>query len=338
VKAASYLLDPSFQPAAWLRGRHTQSILPSLPLRRRNVEQRARALIGASRELLIDCGAGVRLAALHAPALGDAGSRAPLVILLHGWEGSAQSLYVLSLGQLLFERGYEIVRLNLRDHGETQHLNRGLFHSCRLAEVVGAVSRLRADFPQRPLLLAGFSLGGNFMLRVAAEAQNAQLELRQVFAVSPVLDPASTLDALEEGLRLYHSYFVLKWSSSLRRKQQLWPEDYEFGPMLRSRNLRQMTADLVAKHTEYQSLRAYLRGYAITEERLTALQVPTTIIVALDDPIIPAADLARLAPSAALRVVATLRGGHCGFVESLDQPSWVDRFILREAERVAPPG
>jgi len=104
------------------------------------------------------------------------------VVLLHGWEGSADSLYLLSLAQLLFEQRFEVVRLNLRDHGDTHHLNRELFHSCRLPEVVGAVRALQQRFAPRPLQLVGFSLGGNFMLRVAAQAREAGLDLERVIA------------------------------------------------------------------------------------------------------------------------------------------------------------
>jgi predicted alpha/beta-fold hydrolase len=107
-----------------LRHHHVQSIYPSLPLRRPGVERRAASLRQASRELLVDCGEGVRLLALAARQV-DAG-RAPadrVAILLHGWEGSADSLYLLSVGQLLFDAGYDVVRLNLRDHGDSHHLN-----------------------------------------------------------------------------------------------------------------------------------------------------------------------------------------------------------------------
>ena len=126
-----------FRPPRWLRGEHLQSILPSFPGRRPLVERRARPMLAASRELLLDCGDGVRLQAFHSPAplTACAACRAPgrpTVVLLHGWEGSARSLYVLSLAQTLFEQGHDVVRLNLRDHGDTHHLNRDLFHSCRL--------------------------------------------------------------------------------------------------------------------------------------------------------------------------------------------------------------
>jgi predicted alpha/beta-fold hydrolase len=77
---------------------------------------------------------------------------------------------VLSLGAALFERGCDIFRLNFRDHGASHHLNRELFHSCRLSEVVGAVQSVQRLFDADELCLAGFSLGGNFSLRVAAHA------------------------------------------------------------------------------------------------------------------------------------------------------------------------
>lgn len=311
-----------------------QSILPSLPLRRLLVERRARPLLAVSRELLLDCGEGVRLQGFFSAATPPAPTRPQrtLAVLLHGWEGSARSLYVLSLAQTLHERGYDVIRLNLRDHGDTHHLNRELFHSCRLPEVVGAVRRLQYLFPSHRLVLAGFSLGGNFMLRVAAEAPRADLRIGHAFGVSPVLDPATCLDALETGWSLYHDYFVRKWVRSLRLKQRAWPGAFEFGALLDSGDLRDMTRELVLRHAGYADVEDYFRGYSITEDRLAGLVVPSTLITALDDPIIPATDLARVARPPALRVVTTATGGHCGFFDSLRGPGWADRFILHELE------
>jgi hypothetical protein len=328
-------LDASFRPSWWLRGRHRQSVLPTLPLRRRRVERHAGPLLAASRERLLDCGDGVTLQAFHASQ--PAGAAAPrggptLAVLLHGWEGSATSLYMLSLGQRLFDHGYDVVRLNLRDHGDTHHLNRELFHSCRLPEVVGAVRRLQADLPSHRLVLAGFSLGGNFVLRTAAAAAQAGLRIARAVAVSPVLDPARTLDALEAGFSLYPRYFVLKWARSLRRKQAAWPGAFDFAPLLASRDLRRMTADLVRAHTDYGDLQSYLAGYAITGRRLAGLTVPSTVVTALDDPMIPARDLELLPHEPLLRVVVTRHGGHCGFLESLGASTWIDGFVLGEFE------
>jgi hypothetical protein len=328
------MLGDEFRPPRWLKSAHAQSILPSLPLRRARVERQTAAWRRTSRELLLDCGDGVTLQAFHsAPARRPSAVEPVAAVLLHGWEGSAESQYILSLAHALLERGVDVVRLNLRDHGHTHHLNRELFHSCRLPEVVGAVARLRERFVAQRLVLAGFSLGGNFMLRVAAAAPRVGLRLDRVLAISPVLDPATTLEALETGLPLYHAYFVQKWTRSLLLKQRAWPDVYRFGPLLRSRNLRRMTEALVREHTDFEDLDSYLAGYAITGTRLADLAVPSVILTAADDPMIPARDLVRLARPEVLRVVRTRYGGHCGFLEHLGPTTWVDRFVLGDLER-----
>jgi predicted alpha/beta-fold hydrolase len=303
-----------------------QSILPSI-LPGWHLRARSAPLRAASCELLLDCGEGVRLQAFHSTPSRAAG---PVAVLLHGWEGSADSHYILSLGQALFDAGVEVVRLNLRDHGATHHLNREIFHSCRLEEVCGAVAAIQQRFAGRPCWLIGFSLGGNFMLRVAASGDARVQPLTGVIAISPVLDPARTLTALEQGLPVYHNYFVRKWSRSLRRKQAAWPAELDCSTLLHLANLRRMTDALVSSHTPFPDMQAYLAGYAITGERLLSLSAPAVIVIARDDPIIPATDLARLAPNPLLRIVQLEHGGHIGFMTSPWSPPWIDGFVRQQ--------
>lgn len=317
--------DDDFRPPRWLRNPHVQSVLASSFVRRSRVVHQAAPLVAAERELLIDCGDGVRLQCF---ASSPAHSNGRPVVLLHGWEGSAESLYVLSLAQRLFARGFEIVRLNLRDHGETHHLNRGLFHSCLLPEVVGAVRALQGFFPGHALQLVGFSLGGNFMLRVAAQARAAGLNLARVVAVSPVLDPHVTMAALQRGMPGYEMYFVRKWLRSLRKKQAAWPDAYNFHTLERMRDLEQMTAELVRHYTGFTTLDDYFNGYAITGERLAHLATPAHILTSQDDPIIPVGDLTRIASPPSLAVTLTRYGGHCGFFENIRGPTWLERHVM----------
>jgi uncharacterized protein len=303
-----------------------QSVFPSLALHRSRVLRKAAPLLAASRELLVDCGEGTRLQAFHAA---PAAPRAT-VLLLHGWEGSASAGYLLSLGQELFAHGYGVLRLNLRDHGQTHALNRELFHSCRLPEVTGAVRALARQFAAAPFFGVGFSLGGNFLLRVAAERGTAEAGLRRVIAISPVLDPARTLHALERGMPLYRRYFVWKWSRSLRLKQAAWRQEHDFSAVIAHADLRRMTASLVRGHTSYADIDAYLEGYAITGTRLASLEVASTILIADDDPIIPVDDLARLAPGPLLQIVRTRHGGHTGFLQSWRGDSWANAFVRQE--------
>jgi uncharacterized protein len=330
----SVTLDETFRPPRWMRGPHLQSMLPSLPVRRTWIERRTRTLTDASEEVLLDCGDGVRLQAFASSQVSRGRERGRRVaVLLHGWEGSAESLYILSLGQELFDRGYEVVRLNLRDHGATHHLNREIFHSCRLPEVVGAMRALQAHHAGRPLHLAGFSLGGNFMLRVAAQAREAKLDVAAVAAVSPVLDPARTLVALETGFFAYNSYFVRKWLRSLLKKQEAWPGEYDFAEVSRLTDLRRMTAMLVAQFTDFPSLDAYLAGYAITGERLETIEAPATVVTAADDPIIPVHDIERIARPKHLSLIITRHGGHNGFIDHLSNSTFADRAVVSAFEQ-----
>jgi uncharacterized protein len=323
-----------FRPPWRLRHAHVQSIYPSLPSRRAGVERRAAALRQTARQQLVDCGDGVRLLALESRQA-DAGRPASdrLAVLLHGWEGSANSLYLLSLGQHLFDAGYDVVRLNLRDHGDSHHLNPELFHSCRIAEVVGAVRTLQCERPGQRLSLAGFSLGGNFSLRVGARAAEAGIDVAHIVAVCPVLDPEHTLVRLEAGWPLYREYFVWKWRRSLRLKRAAWPEVYEsLDDILQLGNLTAMTDRLACRYGGFASMPEYLGGYALVGHALEPLEAlrdaRVRIIAAADDPIIPAVDLERLARPPALEITRTAYGGHCGFYDGTSGPTWVEREVL----------
>ena len=319
-----------FAPAGLIANRHLQSILPSSPFRRSLLRRRAAPLAAASRAVLLDCGAGVRLHCWYAPQP-DRQAQPPrgLAVLIHGWEGAGDSSYLLSAATRMYLERWDVIRLHLRDHGPSRHLNVELFHSNRIREVVGAVARIAELFPERPLCLGGFSLGGNFALRVAARAGAAGIPLARVMAVCPVLDPASTLDAMERGPKLYERYFMAKWRRSLYAKAQLFPERYRFGDLKRFRGLRDMTDFFVRDYSEYDDLQSYLAGYAITGAALVPLSMPALLVAAEDDPVIPARDLPRLARPAGLRVVATARGGHCGFLPSAAGASWIDGEMAR---------
>jgi uncharacterized protein len=315
---------PAFAPPRLLRHAHVQASLASSGFRRDRVERDAAALHAASRAEVIECNDGTRLQAFVTPAAGEPGRTA---VLLHGWEGSARSVHVVSGAAALWARGFRVVRINMRDHGDTHHLNRGIFHSCRLDEMVDALRWVRERFPDDRLSLAGFSLGGNFALRIAAAAGPA-LRLERVAAVCPVLDPAETMVALDRGSLIYRLYFLIKWRRSLERKAELFPDEYRFGSLKRFRTLTAMTDFFVTRYTEFPDLPSYLGGYAITGSRLAGLAVPSRLLLADDDPVIPAATVARVAASPALQVERSRFGGHCGFVQDFRLRTWLDDYLV----------
>ncbi len=294
--------------------------------RRWFVQHRARTLLAASEDVLLDCGEGVRLLGHYSASPHSTGR---LVVLLHGWEGNAESVYVLSCAAFLYAQGFDVFRLNFRDHGPTHHLNPDIFHSCRLPEVLGAIQAIAKRWPHREMSLVGYSLGGNFALRVAANAPAHNLQLAQVIAICPVLDPARTMRQLDSSFVIYRHYFIRKWRRSLMIKQRAWPALYDKDDLLKRRSLAGMTEHLVTRYTSYKDSIAYLNDYALVGERLADLAVKSHIYMAEDDPIINIEDVVRLAQSPSLTVTTARYGGHCGFLDGIKRESWADRQVAR---------
>lgn len=313
-----------YRPPHWLRNPHLQSLLSSLPMRRR-VGMRALQRLGVQAQtVLIETPQGVRLQGIHnrldAPARG-------LVVLLHGWEGSAESGYMQHTALHLLQAGFEVFRLNFRDHGDTHHLNEGLFHSCRLEEVLQALAEIARQYPSRPLLLAGYSLGGNFALRLALAAPAVGIDVCHAVAVCPAIDPSAVMHRLETGPRFYHWYFMKKWRRSLLRKRTLFPEIHGFDDQVLAQDMRGLTRWLVQRHTDKADIEAYFDGYAVTGDRLAGLQVPVSVLAAADDPVIPADGFARLQLPAHSRLEVAQFGGHCGFIESASLHGFAERWV-----------
>ena len=257
-----------------------------------------------------------------------------LVVLLHGWEGGADSAYMLSLALTLKDAGFATFRLNFRDHGGTYDLNEELFHSCRIEEVVDAVALLQRQYSPRRLALVGYSLGGNFALRVGARASEAGIDLEKIVSVCPVLHPPHTMHALETGLWAYRRYYLKKWRRSLAAKQASFPHRYPFGDLRQFKTLTATTEFFVREFTEFPDIETYLDGYSILGTALDQLRVPSRLIAAADDPIIPSADLAKLPPNPNLELSVLPWGGHCGFVTDYRLTSCIDRIVIDELDSV----
>ncbi len=322
------LIAAEYQPPRWLRSPHLQSMLASSRVRLRRGEQLLARSGALTRELILDGGDGVRLQAWHSQVPGS--TPQGLALLLHGWEGSAESSYMRMTAARMLERGFVVVRLNFRDHGNTHHLNPGIFHSCRIGEVVNAAADVARRFPGLPMVAAGYSLGGNFVLRLALHAPAAGVPLRHVASVCPVLDPAITMDSIERGPVMYDWYFRRKWTGSLRRKRALFPELADCDDSVLKLDIRALTDWLVQRHTDFNTLQDYFDGYSIAGTKLAALQVPADILMAADDPVIPFTTFHdwQLPAHASLQIARW--GGHCGFIENLRGDGFSERWVAQQ--------
>jgi len=253
----------------------------------------------------------------------------PLVMILHGWLGCAESLYLLPIASKLHKLGFNIFRLNFRDHGNTQHLNKDLFHSCRLDEVVDATQAIQKQIAHSKFYIVGFSLGGNFALRIGAEAKSKNLTIDKIISICPVMNATNALDETKSMLKIYTEYYLQRWKNMLKIKHKLYPENYDLKTINQQSSLTGMTEHLLLKYTEYSSVKSYLEGYSITGDRLKSLSISSDVYIAEDDPVIPSHDWEKLHASENLNIHRTQFGGHCGYLNSLFNTNWIDEQIIK---------
>ncbi len=242
----------------------------------------------------------------------------PLVIIIHGWLGSANSGYTLSAAMQLQAAGFNVARINLRDHGETAHLNEGLFNSARLAEVLDTIKQLIGEHGRLGVGIMGFSLGGNFALRIA------QVLGIPTLVICPAMEPRSTMDAIDSGWVGYRYFFVRKWHAALRAKQAAFPDRYDFSDALRLKTVHALTDLFVRDYSEFQSTDEYFGHYDLTGSRLQG--TAATILATDDDPVIAKHQFDRLPATLDIRFVAT--GGHCALLKNWRLQSFADDFAV----------
>ncbi len=317
----------SFIPPFGLSNRHIQTIFSSVGPRRRRVRSEFLQHKNNEQAMILNCHDGIRLTGMFNQA--DPIPSSKLVILIHGWEGSAESSYMLSMTSKLLGQGVDVFRLNLRDHGDSHHLNKGLFNSTLIEEVISGLEDLQSRFKYDNYSLVGFSLGGNFALRVAALSHDYAIKLSKVIAFCPALHAGRSNTVLNAASNyVYGQYFVKKWKSSLYKKLEHFPE-YEYGESLACmKTLDEMNDQLITTHTPYDNVADYFEAYAITGDFMQDTICPCYLHFSKDDMIIPYQDVALLADNPDLHITMTEKGGHCGFLMNWKLESWQDYRVL----------
>jgi len=320
-------MSVSFSPPFGLRNPHVQTIFSSVGLRRLKVKKAFENFFNQQQAVILNCHDGIRLGGFFNQAAKEKSKQ--LAILIHGWEGSAESSYMLSTATQLLNNGIDVFRLNLRDHGDTHHLNKGIFNSTLLDEVISGLEDLQKRFSYNSSSLIGYSLGGNFSIRVAAKAHDANIQLDKVIAFCPVIHAGASNAALNKPHNyIYGRYFVRKWKRSLCKKLTIFP-DYDYKDFLPSmKTLNQMNEVLIPKYSHFTNIEDYFDAYAITGDLLLDKICPCYLHFAKDDMIIPYQDIDKLAQAPDLHVTVTERGGHCGFLMNWKLESWQDKRVL----------
>lgn len=297
-----------FEAHRWLSNAHLMTLAGAL-LPRRTPELRR------AKDRLFDVETGTKLLARchwqREPR------RSPTLALVHGLEGSSESAYMRGLAALAFAGGFNVLRINQRNCGGTERLTATLYNSGLSADFRGVLFELIEQDRLPQIFFAGYSMGGNLVLKMAGELGAARpRELRGVAGVCPTLDLAACVDAIARPEnRLYQRHFVRHLKSRMRRKAKLFPGRFVLNGMGRVRTVREFDEAITAPHCGYRDAPDYY-------ERASALRVaeriavPTLIVTSKDDPVVPFESFERpeIAGNPQIQIVATQHGGHCSFI------------------------
>ncbi|HEX9759433.1 MAG TPA: alpha/beta fold hydrolase [Candidatus Acidoferrales bacterium] len=259
--------------------------------------------------------------------------RHPTLVLVHGLEGSAQSGYMQGTAELATAAGFNVVRLNQRNCGNTEHLTPTLYNSGMSGDYRAVLTELIHIDRLPRIFFAGFSMGGNLVLKMAGELGDAApVELAGVAAVAPALELSVCADAIDApGNFLYRRHFVRKLMERFRRKAYLYPQRYTTRGLPPIGTIREFDEHVTAPYCGFRGAAHY---YDVSSAMRTAgrIRVPTLIIAAQDDPLVPFAPFRApaIASNPAITLVDQQHGGHCAFISAQDgeERFWVEGRIV----------
>lgn len=263
----------------------------------------------------------------------------PTLVMWHGLEGSATSAYMLSTAAKAFQRGFNVVRMNIRNCGGTEHLTPTLYHGGLTGDLRVVIAELIEQDRLPRIVIAGFSLGGNMTLKVAGEyGEDPPIELKGVVAISPSADLQASFEQLSRPRNLfYHQDFLIHLKRRIKLKARLHPGLYDSRNLGRIRSIEQFDERFVAPAFGFADARDYY-AKASALPYISRIRVPTLIVHAQDDPFIPFSPLEknlnpRTEPATSdmlvtanehVLLVAPRRGGHVAFLSADSQGE--DRF------------
>ena len=326
------IIPSTFRPAWWLRSAHGQTIYP-------NVVRRVRPLEGVVWETFTLSDGDFLELAWTGPEAG------PIVVLLHGIGGSANSAYIRGLSARLARSGWRVCQFHFRGCGPRPNLRTTTYHSGMTADPLEVLHELARRYPDRPRFGVGFSMGGNVLLRLLGE-QGVNAPLDGAVAVSVPMELRPCADKLNTGVsRGYQTVLLRRVRTRMMERKELLKDVVDLDAAMRARSFWEFDAAFTAPVHHFDSALDYYER-ASSRPLLRAVQRPTLIVNSIDDPfmvpeILPQPE--ELSPHVTLEL--SEKGGHVGFVAAgkggtpvywLEQriPEWLDK--ARQSKRAGP--
>ena len=256
------------------------------------------------------------------------------LIIVHGLEGSSDSTYMLGIAAKGLALGMNVVRMNQRNCGGTEALAPTLYHSGRSEDVAAVAQNLIEQDHISRFALAGFSMGGNLVLKLAGEwGSTGPHQFRAVAAVCPAINLAASADALHLcSNRLYEQYFLWNLGRRLRTKARLFPGAFDTSRLRGIRSLREFDDRITAFYCGFAGADDYY-DRAAAAHVIDRIAVPTFILNAANDPFIRILPETRrkMVDNPHITFVETADGGHCSYLADPNGSSdgrWAESQIV----------
>jgi predicted alpha/beta-fold hydrolase len=321
--------DEPFRPRRAFRGGHAQTIAGNFLRRRNQLPSAEDRLFQVEPEVQVLC---------HCHWQQDRRGAMTLLIV-HGLEGSSESGYVIGTGSKAWCAGMNVVRMNMRNCGNTESLGPTLYNSSMSADVGAVAQALIAEEGLQKLAVAGFSMGGNLVLKLLGEwGEDAPPEVVAGIGVSPAVDLAPSADALHDRAnRIYELKFLWGLRRRMQRKAALYPGVYDLSYLRGLRSLRQFDDQITARYCGFVDAQDYYTR-ASASNVLDRVAVPTLIVHASDDPfirILPATQ-EKLWHNPHITYFETRHGGHRAFLAEANgyDGRWAERQAIAFLQRV----
>lgn len=299
-------MNRSFSPAWWLRGPHVQTLWGKFFRREPLHETRLEKL---------DTPDGDFLDIHHLEGPDDA----PLLILLHGLEGSVRSHYIQGLFTEARQRGWRAAAMIFRSCGSELNRARRFYHSGETTDIGFLVNHLETRFPRSPLLLAGVSLGGNVLLKYLGEqAGNVSPRIRAAAAASVPFDLARSSRHIDRGFsKVYQRSFLRSLNAKARIKLEQFPDLASQSSLQRANTMFEFDDCFTAPVHGFRDAMDYY-GQSSSIKWIEKISIKTLLLSAVDDPFLPpevldeVRNIASRNPNLELEFPA--HGGHVGFI------------------------
>lgn len=283
-----------------------------------------------SKNLIIDLSDGDKLSGISTTPQNWSKEK-PTIIMIHGLGGSEDSLYLRRLVPKILELEYRVIRLSLRGCGSGTLLAKKTYHGGASEDLLEAIKVVKHETPESPLVLIGFSLGGNISLKLLGEMKHeAKKYIHHAITVCPATDLHEIAQRLESKQNIFYKrYYLNVLVSQIKKRKELFPDHPEI-TYRKEMSFVDFDNEYTSKVWDFKNALDYY-DQCSSKKYIPDIKVACQVLFSKDDPIIDSGTILEAKWPKHVRLLSAQGGGHMGFLKYVDKTygfRWMDHQIV----------